>query len=156
MDDRELTELFYDVARIGHQREMRGGRQSSGGGQTRCLLTLSGLGPVSQRRLAAILGIRSASLSELLAKMETRGWVARTPHPRDGRTYLVALTTSGEAEALRRRSAATGASIELLEALDAEQRGQFAAILTIIREHYRQLEDNEGKNEGTGGEGRRE
>ena len=123
MNDKALAELFYDAARISHQRETR--RDHSliyGSGQSRCLLTVSGLGPVSQRRLAAILGIRSASLSELLGKMEARGWVARTPHPEDGRTYLVALTEEGKAEAMRRRAADNGATGKLLEVLTAQQR----------------------------------
>ena len=144
MDDKTLAGLFYEVARISHQRETR--RDHSliyGSGQTRCLLTVSGLGPVSQRRLAAILGIRSASLSELLGKMETRGWIVRTPHPEDGRTYLVALTDEGKAEAMRRRAADDGSSGELLEALTAQQREQFAEILTVVKEHYRELDKHD-------------
>ena len=135
MNDKALAELFYDAARISHQRETR--RDHSliyGSGQSRCLLTVSGLGPVSQRRLAAILGIRSASLSELLGKMEARGWVARTPHPEDGRTYL------GKDEAMRRRAADNGATGKLLEVLTAQQREQFAEILTVIKEHYQELD----------------
>ena len=141
INDKALAELFYDVARVSHQREIR--RDASlihGAGQSRCLLTISGLGPVSQRRLAAILGIRSASLSELLGKMEARGWVVRTPHPEDGRTYLVALTEEGKAEAMRRRAADNGSTGELLEALTAQQREQFAEILTVIKEHYQELD----------------
>lgn len=141
MNDKALAELFYDAARISHQRETR--RDHSliyGSGQSRCLLTVSGLGPVSQRRLAAILGIRSASLSELLGKMEARGWVARTPHPEDGRTYLVALTEEGKDEAMRRRAADNRATGKLLEVLTAQQREQFAEILTVIKEHYQELD----------------
>ncbi|NEG90249.1 MarR family transcriptional regulator [Bifidobacterium aerophilum] len=141
MSDRELVELFHDVARISHQREVRSSDAlSHGSGQTRCLLTLSGLGPVSQRRLAAILGIRSASLSELLGKMEARGWITRTPHPEDGRTYVVALTEEGKAEAMRRRSAGDGASGELLAALTEDQREQFGEILAAIKRHYQELD----------------
>ncbi|MBT1171771.1 MarR family transcriptional regulator [Bifidobacterium sp. MA2] len=142
MDDRELVELFHDVARASHQREVRSNDVlAHGSGQSRCLLTLSGLGPVSQRRLAAILGIRSASMSELLGKMESRGWVSRTPHPEDGRTYMVSLTGEGMAEAMRRRSAGNDASGELLAALSEDQREQFGEILTAIRRHYRELDE---------------
>ncbi|MFC5222239.1 MarR family winged helix-turn-helix transcriptional regulator [Bifidobacterium leontopitheci] len=144
MSDQELVELFHDVARISHQREVRNNDAlAHGSGQSRCLLTLSGLGPVSQRRLAAILGIRSASLSELLGKMETRGWVVRTPHPGDGRTYMVALTEEGKAEAMRRRSAGDGASGELLAALSEGQREQFGEILAAIKRHYLELDSRE-------------
>ncbi|KAB7788421.1 MarR family winged helix-turn-helix transcriptional regulator [Bifidobacterium cebidarum] len=140
MSDQELVELFHDVARASHQREVRNNDAlARGSGQSRCLLTLSGLGPVSQRRLAAILGIRSASLSELLGKMESRGWISRTPHPEDGRTYMVELTEEGKAEAMRHRSAGNSASGELLAALDSDQREQFGTILSIIKQHYQEL-----------------
>ncbi|PLS23830.1 MarR family [Bifidobacterium imperatoris] len=143
LSDRELVELFHDVARVSHQREVRNNDAlAHGSGQSRCLLTLSGLGPVSQRRLAAILDVRSASLSELLGKMETRGWIARTPHPEDGRTYMVALTEEGKAEALRRRSSGSDASVELLAALDENQRMQFGEILSAIKRHYQELDQN--------------
>lgn len=75
--------------------------------------------------------------------METRGWIVRTPHPEDGRTYLVALTDEGKAEAMRRRAADDGSSGELLEALTAQQREQFAEILTVIKEHYRELDKHD-------------
>ncbi|MBW3081697.1 MarR family winged helix-turn-helix transcriptional regulator [Bifidobacterium saguinibicoloris] len=140
--DRELVELFHDVARVSHQREVRNNDAlAHGGGQSRCLLTLGGLGPVSQRRLAAILGIRSASMSELLGKMEARGWISRTPHPEDGRTYLVELTGEGRAEAMRRRSAGNNASGELLAALSEDQRVQFGEILAAIKRHYQELDE---------------
>ena len=91
MNDKALAELFYDAARISHQRETR--RDHSliyGSGQSRCLLTVSGLGPVSQRR--------------------------------------------------RRRAADNGATGKLLEVLTAQQREQFAEILTVIKEHYQELD----------------
>ena len=147
MNDKALAELFYDAARISHQRETRRDHSLIYGSGHSLHAPLGptdehGIrgGPVSQRRLAAILGIRSASLSELLGKMEARGWVARTPHPEDGRTYLVALTEEGKAEAMRRRAADNGATGKLLEVLTAQQREQFAEILTVIKEHYQELD----------------
>ena len=59
---------------------------------------------------------------------------------RSGRTYLVALTEEGKAEAMRRRAADNGATGKLLEVLTAQQREQFAEILTVIKEHYQELD----------------
>lgn len=72
--------------------------------------------------------------------MEARGWIARTPHPKDGRTNMVALTEEGKAEVMRRRPAGSGASGELLAALDDNQRAQFGEILTAIKRHYQELD----------------
>ncbi|PLS31433.1 MarR family [Bifidobacterium margollesii] len=144
MSDVRIAELFHTVARMSHRRDVaRKGSPIYGSGQYRCLLTIEGLGEVSQRRLAAVLGIRAASLSELLGKMIARGWVRRTPHPQDGRTYLIALTEEGHAEAIRVRSMDGGSAHELLEALSDDQRRQFAEILEAIRDHYMQLRGEE-------------
>ena len=44
---------------------------------------------------------------------------------------------------MRRRAADDGSSGELLEALTAQQREQFAEILTVIKEHYRELDKHD-------------
>ena len=41
---------------------------------------------------------------------------------------------------MRRRAADNGATGELLEALTAQQREQLAEILTVIKEHYQELD----------------
>ena len=55
--------------------------------------------PAAQKELAYVLGIRSQSLAELLAKMEDKGLVERAPHPEDRRTSIVSLTDAGRSAA---------------------------------------------------------
>ena len=43
-------------------------------GQHRCILILEMMGSMNQRKLADALHIRSTSLSELLSKLERKGW----------------------------------------------------------------------------------
>ncbi|MGW0333218.1 MarR family winged helix-turn-helix transcriptional regulator [Streptomyces sp. NPDC003011] len=51
--------------------------------------------PVIARRLAANLGLSRAGVSKTLAKLEKRGFIARTPNPADRRAALVTVTEAG-------------------------------------------------------------
>ncbi len=72
-------------------------------GQNRVLSILLEKGTLSQRELMELADIRSASLSELIAKLEMNGYVRRVPNPRDRRSMSVFLTEAGAlaARALR-------------------------------------------------------
>lgn len=45
--------------------------------------------------LADHLGMTKQSASTLVAELEAKGYVARSPHPRDGRSTLITLTAKG-------------------------------------------------------------
>jgi DNA-binding MarR family transcriptional regulator len=51
----------------------------------------------SQVELRRILGIASSTLSEILQRLEARGWIRRSRALHDGRTFLVELTKWGRA-----------------------------------------------------------
>lgn len=51
--------------------------------------------PVIARRLAERLGMSRAGVSKTLAKLEQRGFIARTPNPADRRAALVTITPAG-------------------------------------------------------------
>jgi DNA-binding MarR family transcriptional regulator len=57
------------------------------------LLELSQRGPLAQRELAAWLRQKKSTVSRLLAHLEQRAWVARTPDHADKRVQRVRLTT---------------------------------------------------------------
>lgn len=50
---------------------------------------------LSPKELAARLLLTSAGLSGRLDRLESSGWVERTPHPDDRRSTIVSLTTAG-------------------------------------------------------------
>ncbi|NKY86111.1 MarR family winged helix-turn-helix transcriptional regulator [Nocardia veterana] len=52
-------------------------------------------GPQTPTDLARRLGVTTASITDLLDRMEQRRWVLRTPHPRDRRRILASLTEVG-------------------------------------------------------------
>jgi DNA-binding MarR family transcriptional regulator len=66
-------------------------------GQGRLLAALKLKDNISTRDLAAVLGMSTASLNELIGKMVKAGYVTREQSPDDGRVMLVALTDAGRA-----------------------------------------------------------
>lgn len=66
-------------------------------------LLLSGLSMTPERRLrlrdlAEVTGTSLSRLSNVIRKLEGRGWVTRTPDPRDGRSTFAVLTEPGYAK----------------------------------------------------------
>ena len=66
--------------------------------QTTVLRALHENGPTSQKELQERLGIQPGSMSELVTKLENRGWVERTRDASDRRKVLLTLTVAGAAK----------------------------------------------------------
>lgn len=66
-------------------------------GQGRILALLKKTGPLAQKDMAYLLGIRQQSLGELVRKLEDGGLVSRAPQPEDQRIMIVSLTEAGQA-----------------------------------------------------------
>ena len=97
-------------------------------GQGRVLRLLSMRSPVAQKELAYVLGIRSQSLAELLAKLEEKGLVSREPDPADRRTSIVSLTADGQAAA-RELDRDARDEKDPFSVLDDEERGALDRLL---------------------------
>ncbi len=61
------------------------------------LTTIGRRGPISPSELAQLEGVRRPTATRLLAILEYRGLVVRTPDPRDRRSCRVAVTEPGRA-----------------------------------------------------------
>jgi DNA-binding MarR family transcriptional regulator len=66
-------------------------------GQGRLLAALKLKDGIPTKDLAAVLGMSTASLNELIGKMVRAGYVTREQSPEDGRVMLVTLTDAGRA-----------------------------------------------------------
>lgn len=96
--DRLREQLHHLMVLMRHFGPTQEGRDAASG-QGRVLRLLQLNSPAAQKELAYVLGIRSQSLAELLAKMEDKGLVERAPHPEDRRTSIVSLTDAGRSAA---------------------------------------------------------
>jgi DNA-binding MarR family transcriptional regulator len=90
--------------------------------QMATLATLLRHGPLTPRDLADHEKVQPPSMTRILAGLEERSFITRTPHASDGRQHLVALTDAAVAllrEDRRRRDA--WLSLRLAELTQAER-----------------------------------
>lgn len=88
--------LVWNLRDIGHtMRHISEGR----GSQKRILMFLREFGDITQRELTERLGIQPGSASEVIGKLETAGFLVRTPSNADRRTMNIVLTEAGKAAA---------------------------------------------------------
>ena len=135
----ETTEqqILHLLGYLGHYMYvMRGGL----GGKQHVLKTLLTQGGMTQRELLEQLHTSSASLSEVLGKLEREGLVERGRSMADKRQLEVSLTEAG-------RDAAAGMVREekefeknSLDVLTKEEKADLLSRLDVIFDHWRELE----------------
>ena len=62
---------------------------------------LQDAGPMPQKRLGERLSISPGAVTAMIDRLESRGYVERTPNPEDRRSALVLITKAGLEESLR-------------------------------------------------------
>jgi DNA-binding MarR family transcriptional regulator len=100
--------------------------------QLAALGTLDRHGPLTPRELAAHEKVQPPSMTRVLAGLEERGHILRTPHETDGRQHLVSLTAEAKAllkEDRRRRDAWLA---QRLAELSQEERDVLYAAAPVI------------------------
>ncbi|MDR3307965.1 MAG: MarR family transcriptional regulator, partial [Coriobacteriales bacterium] len=97
--------------------------------QGRILAILAQHESLTQRELLDIANIRSASLSELLGKVESSGYITREKNTADHRNIDIRLTKAGEQAAQGLPHQRATMAQELFSALDTNEREQLACIL---------------------------
>lgn len=103
--------------------------------QLSALTSLELSGALTPRELADAERVQPPTLTKIVAKLEERGLVQRTPHPTDGRQVILAATESGRAVILEHRRARDAWLAKQLAALTPEERetlGKAAEILGRI------------------------
>jgi DNA-binding MarR family transcriptional regulator len=78
------------------------------GSQAAVLTRLHREGPSSASALASAEAVSHQAIGPILAVLETRGYIQRSPDPTDGRRQLVSLTAAGVAQAEHTTSAREG------------------------------------------------
>lgn len=137
--DEEVVMAFYDVHRLNRRSyAMRHDGVDIYKGQYRCLFVLENVDAIAQKELAKLLQIRPTSVSELLSRLEQKGWVQRTASEADKRVILVSLTENGRTEAKRARRENARVHCEMLSPLTAEEKEAFYHILEKIRHFYQE------------------
>jgi len=116
-----------------HRRD--GSRAELTGASRAVLLHLSLTGPLTVGEAARHLGRAQSVVSEIVRGLERKGWLERTPHPRDRRRTLVWLSEAGLARLEHDRDVL---SLPLLEASmrrmsDDERRALLTGMRALLR-----------------------
>ncbi|MBQ6986177.1 MAG: MarR family transcriptional regulator [Oscillibacter sp.] len=121
METRErLVDGLLDLQRVA--RSVYGEKS----GQRRILLTLSEAGTLSQRELAARLGVSRSSASEILTKMVKAGLIERFPC---GGRVCIGLTDAGRVQARTAAEAYRTACARLFSCLSGEEERTLLSII---------------------------
>lgn len=122
--DASLQELLI---RSGYIAERKSGRQR---GQNRILGILSENPEISQRALQEQLGIEPGSMSEILAKLEEKGFLVKEKDENDRRRMIIRLTEAGRAAAEAEKSeGGKPCAEEIFSSLTAEEQEQLKEML---------------------------
>lgn len=90
--------------------------------QISVLTSLELAGALTPRELADAERVQPPTMTKVLAKLEERGLVQRTPHPSDGRQVLLSATTAGREVIAEQRRAKDEWLTRTLAGLPAAER----------------------------------
>ena len=124
-EQKSMMELFMQLVPLLHRYEMtrrHGAFLTPHRGQGRVLSILRLKPEITQRELTYLLDMSKQAIGELLSKLESCGYITRTPSQEDGRVMLVQLTESGKAASQTMDPAEDGGD-QLFQCLDETERG---------------------------------
>ena len=133
--------LLHDLGYFGHYLHLHAGGR--GGKQFVIISLVLHGGEMSQRDLLEHACISSASLSEVLAKLEAEGLVTRTKSEEDRRLLAVALTEAGREKAEEVLEYKNRFEEESFACFDEQERAQLLDYLDRLVRHWHALEENE-------------
>jgi len=106
------------------------------GSQKRVLIVLRETGLITQRELTARLGIQPGSASEVLAKLEQAGLVARSLSETDRRTADISLTEEGERQARTALEQRRQRHEEMFSSLTDEEKARLLSLLEKVNSDW--------------------
>ena len=90
-------------------------------------------GPMTLSTLAKQRRVSLQSMSELVQVLVERGWIARTPDPRDRRQHLLHLTDQGRSHYERAQDNTLQRLVPLLSALSPAELGAIQTAIPALR-----------------------
>lgn len=124
--------------------------------QQRILSMLGERGVITQRELQDMLGVQSGSLSEILGKVESSGYIMRRQNENDRRQMNLELTKAGRNAAHSFREEHVSKAKEMFHGLTEEEKEQLSVLLEKMMANWPQMEAMGKPGRGChGGQGRR-
>lgn len=129
-DDDVSGRLALAVGRL--SRRIRSATGDLSHGQLSALSTIVNNGPLRPSEIAAFEVVAAPTITRVVADLEVRGLIERTPDPDDGRSFFVAGTEAGRELLLAARSDRTRAVAAILAELTPEQVAALRAALPAL------------------------
>ncbi len=101
--------------------------------QLSALTSLNLAGALTPRELADVERVQPPTMTKIVAKLEERGLVQRTPHPTDGRQVILAATEGGRAVLDQFERARNEWLASRLAALSEEERDTLRRAADILQ-----------------------
>ena len=102
--------------------------------ETNALANLADRGALSVSQLSAATGTKASTLTNVLDRLEQRGYLVRELDATDRRSFRLVLTASGSAVAARVIAVVADLEERALGRLSASQLAGFHAVMTALRE----------------------
>ncbi len=102
--------------------------------QVSALTSLRLAGALTPRELADVERVQPPTMTKIVAKLEDRGLVQRTPHPTDGRQVILAATEGGQAVLDQFERARDEWLAHRLAALDEDERETLHRAAEILQQ----------------------
>ena len=106
--------------------------------QKRILMIMNEMGETTQTKLTERLGVRSASVSEVVGKLEKAGNVVRRQSEYDHRTVILSLTDSGKELALQAKEQRDRRHEEMFSCLNDDEKDSLLSLLEKINTDWEQ------------------
>ena len=138
-DGKNLSEHFLHIGMLLHRYQTEAYKEngpmgSPFKGQGRILAILKLKPEISHRELSYLLGISTQSMSELLRKLENKGYVKRVPGEHDRRSMDIILTEEGR-RAVEQADGFDGRDTDrLFDCFDNQEQRQFKGFLERLED----------------------
>lgn len=125
--------ILRNLSHLGHYLYITRGCR---GGQQFILTALYRDGDMTQKDLLAKTKNASASLSEMVSKLEAKGLIKRTRVDKDRRQTLLSLTKEGRQQAQEAQKSIESFEAQALSVLSDEEKTVFCGYLDRLVEHW--------------------
>jgi len=137
IEDQDIYELEHTLAAFVrafglHQTEQTPCGITISVSEVHTLIELARTKGLSQSELTGFLKLEKSTVSRLIQNLDKKGWLARKPHPTDGRAHLLILTSEGEKKAAQVAKARRAKFKSLTQSLPkTKQEAVLSALVTL-------------------------
>ncbi|MBF0911516.1 MAG: winged helix-turn-helix transcriptional regulator [Atopobiaceae bacterium] len=133
-------QIIWDLSFLGRYLYLSRGKR---GGQQFILISLYKNGDTTQKDLLAKSHNTSASLSEMVGKLETKGLIKRKRGDQDRRTATLSLTDTGVAQAKKAIDVITHFEKHAFSVLSDAEKDELTSYLDRLVTHWKEIDEEE-------------